>query len=395
MTTPPAPLPFDVARSLADVRTALVHEWLVDYAGSERVLAELLGLWPDSDLYALVDFMDDATRAHFRHKSVGTSFVQGLPGARRHFRQYLPLFPMAVEQFDLRPYQVVISSSHAVAKGVLTHAGQLHICYCHSPMRYAWDLYAQYMQETGLDRGAKGWAARWLLHRLRTWDYLSANRPDHFVANSHYIARRIRKVYNRTATVIYPPVAVDDFTLEEQKEDYYLVAARMVPYKKVNLVVEAFGQLPDRKLVVVGDGSEAAKIRAMATRNVTLLPPQPFAELRRLMQRARAFVFAAEEDFGITLVEAQACGTPVIAFGQGGAAETVRHGQTGWLFGPQTPAALVAAVQDFERHTLWPPDQIRRHAETFGVRRFQTEMMTFVRDQWAAFEAARTGSTFT
>jgi glycosyltransferase involved in cell wall biosynthesis len=281
---------------------------------------------------------------------VTTSFIQNMPFARKKYRTYLPLMPLAVEQFDLSSYDLVISSSHAVAKGVITGPNQKHISYVHSPMRYAWDLQHQYLHESGLDTGFKGWIAKYLLYRLRLWDYRTPNGVDTFIANSAFIAKRIWKVYRREAQVIYPPVAVDDFTFVADKSDFYLTASRMVPYKKMDMIVQAFATMPNKKLVVIGDGPDMAKVALQAAghQNIQLLGFQPFVVLKEKMQQARGFVFAAEEDFGITPVEAQACGTPVIAFGKGGALETVVDGVTGLFFAEQSVAALTDAVHRFE-----------------------------------------------
>ncbi|MDX1978036.1 MAG: glycosyltransferase, partial [Pseudanabaenaceae cyanobacterium bins.68] len=316
-------------------RVAVVHEWLVNYAGSERVLAEILQLFPQADLYVLVDFLPRQDRGFLSDRSIHTSFIQNLPFAASKFRSYLPLMPLAIEQFDLSSYELIISSNHAVAKGVITGPEQLHIAYVHSPMRYAWDLQHQYLREAGLERGIKSWVTRWLLHQLRQWDRVSGNGVDYFLANSQFIAKRIAKVYGRKAQVVYPPVDVEQFQPSDRpRENFYLTAARFVPYKKVDLIVSAFAAMPDRTLVVVGEGETAAKLRQIATPNIRFLPYQPPEQLKLLMQNCRAFVFAAIEDFGITLVEAQACGTPVIALGQGGARETVMP-TTGVLFPTQ------------------------------------------------------------
>lgn len=305
-------------RPLEAARVAIVHDWLTVYAGAERVLEQMLLALPQADLYSLVDFVPEDARGFLGGRRARTSFLQRLPRARTHYRSYLPLMPLAVEQFDLSGYDLVISSSHAVAKGVLTGPDQLHLCICYSPIRYAWDLQHQYLEESGLTRGVKGAAARLLLHYVRLWDARTANGVDDFIAISGFIARRIQKVYRRDATVIYPPVDTDGFALRPDKEDFYLTASRLVPYKKIDLIVEAFSALPDRRLVVIGDGPEMAKVRAKAGPNVQLLGYQPFSVLKDHLQRARAFVFAAEEDFGIVPLEAQACGTPVIAYGKGG-----------------------------------------------------------------------------
>lgn len=368
-------------------KVAIVHDWLVAYSGIERVLEQLLVLFPDADLFCVCDFLPAQEREFLGGRRARTSFIQGLPGARRHFRAYLPLMPMAVEQLDLSGYDLVISSSHAVAKGVITGPDQLHVSYVHSPIRYAWDLQHQYLSEAGLTRGLKSWVARCILHRLRLWDVRTANGVDVFVANSKYIARRIRKTYRREAEVIYPPVNVDGFAVQTRKEPCYVVASRMVPYKRVDLVVEAFASMPDRRLVVIGDGPECRKIKAKATPNVDILGYQPENELREYLESAQAFVFAAEEDFGILPVEAQACGTPVIAYGRGGCTETVIDGVTGLFFDEQTAASIVGAVQRFEATKAgFDPVVIRRHAEQFSISRFREQFAALVERAWNEFK---------
>jgi glycosyltransferase involved in cell wall biosynthesis len=379
-------------RPLEAARVAVVHDWLTVYAGAERVLEQMLLAFPQAELYSLVDFLPEDARGFLGGRRARTSFLQQLPRARTHYRSYLPLMPLAVEQFDLSGYDLVISSSHAVAKGVLTGPDQLHVCMCYSPIRYAWDLQHQYLEEAGLEHGLKGAAARLLLHRIRLWDARTANGVDDFIAISRFIARRIQKVYRRDATVIYPPVDTGGFALRPDKEDFYLTASRLVPYKKVDLIVEAFSALPDRRLVVIGDGPEMAKVRAKAGPNVQLLGYQPFSVLKDHLQRARAFVFAAEEDFGIVPLEAQACGTPVIAYGKGGSLETVRGPEageeaTGVFFEAQTVPSLQAAVHTFETHTF-APAAARANAERFSVARFQEAFRAFVAARYAAFHGA-------
>jgi glycosyltransferase involved in cell wall biosynthesis len=269
----------------------------VDYSGSERVVEQLVHLFPDATLFAIIDFLPEKMRGYIQHKSIVTSFIQKLPFAKQKYRNYLPLMPLAIEQLDISQYDLVISSNHAISKGVICHANQLHICYCHSPIRYAWDLYHQYLRESNLTRGLKGWLAKVILHYIRLWDFTTANRVDHFIANSQYIARRIRRVYNREATIIYPPVEISDFPLWLHKQDFYLTASRMVPYKKMDMIVEAFSRMPSKKLIVIGDGPDMKKIQSKARSNVTLLGYQSSEVLRQHMQTAKAFVFAAEEDF--------------------------------------------------------------------------------------------------
>lgn len=378
--------------SFEHARVAVVHDWLTVYAGAERVLEQMLRVLPQADLYSLVDFLPEGQRGFIQNKPVTTSFLQGLPRAKTHYRNYLPLMPLAIEQFDLSGYDLVVSSSHAVAKGVLTGPDQLHVCMCYSPIRYAWDLQHQYLAESGLTRGLKGAAARTLLHRVRLWDARTPNSVDEFVAISRFIARRIYKVYRRDSTIIYPPVDTGGFELRADKEDFYLTASRMVPYKKIDLIVEAFSGMPERRLVVIGDGPDFEKIRAKAGPNVELLGYQPFSVLKDHMQRARAFVFAAEEDFGIVPLEAQACGTPVIAYGKGGSLETVRgleHPQpTGVYFREQTLPSLQAAVQRFEGASF-DPGALREHAETFSVPRFRGEFSRLLDERYEAFMEAR------
>jgi len=363
------------------VKVAIVHDWLVVSGGAEKVLKNIIECFPKADIFSVVDFLED--RDCVKGKSVTTSFIQRMPLARKRYRAYLPLMPIAIEQIDLSGYDLVISSSHAVAKGVLTGPNQIHVSYVHSPIRYAWDLQHQYLNESHLNTGIKSIMARVLLHYIRGWDSRSANGVDHLLANSHFIARRIKKTYQREATVIYPPVDLANMTICTQKDDFYVTASRMVPYKRIDLIVRAFSQTPERRLVVIGDGPEMKKIRAAAGENVTILGHQPFDTLVDHLRRARAFVFAAEEDFGISVVEAQACGTPVIAFGRGGALESViglpLERPTGVFFGEQTPESLLAAVGRFERNAgLFDPRACRRNAERFSSENFKTALTSFI-----------------
>lgn len=374
---------------------AVVHEWMAGsgYTGSERVVEQILEIYPHADLYATVDFLDEHERAFLRGREVQTSFIQNLPFAKKLYKHYLPLAPLAVEQYDLSEYDIVISSNHAVAKGVLVGPDQLHVSYVHSPMRYAWDLQHQYLRESGLDKGIKGWLAKRMLHRMRIWDVRTANGVDRFVANSQFIARRIMKVYRRESTVIYPPVDVDGFELHEGKEDFYLAASRLVPYKRIDLIAEAFRQMPDRRLVIIGDGPEMKKVSSVSGPNVEILGYQPFQVLRDHMQRAKAFVFAAVEDFGIMPVEAQACGTPVIAFGRGGALETVQDlsndQPTGLFFDVQSVDSLVDAVRRFEQNqSRLIPASVRDHALKFGAQRFRREFADLVTREMESFGRA-------
>jgi glycosyltransferase involved in cell wall biosynthesis len=366
------------------MKIAVVCDWLVTYAGAEKVVEQILNVFPEADLFAVVDFIPPGKREFIKNKKVTTTFIQHMYKAKTHYRKYLPFMPVAIEQLDLSEYDLVISSSHCVAKGVLTGPDQIHISYVHSPIRYAWDLQHQYLKEAGLTHGLKSRIARIILHYMRIWDTRTSNGVDCFIANSNFIARRIWKCYRRKATVIYPPVNIDKFEFCADKEDYYMTASRMVPYKKMDLIVEAFTQMPDKKLIVVGNGPDFEKIKKNAGPNITFLGFAPDEVLKNTMQHAKAFVFAAEEDFGITPVEAQACGTPVIAYGKGGSLETVKgygvsEKPTGIFFYQQKVSSLIEAVSKFESisNEISAYD-CRKHAESFSEEIFRESFKKFV-----------------
>lgn len=324
-------------------------------------------------------------RGFLQGRPVKASFIQHLPRARKNFRNYLQLMPLAVEQFDLAEYDLVISSNHAVAKGVLTGPKQVHISYVHSPMRYAWDLQSQYLREAKLTNGLKSLYIRWLLHKLRLWDTSSASRVDVFVANSNYVARKISKAYGREALVIPPPVAIHQFTPGHDKREGFLVASRFVPYKRVELIAEAFRQMPQHKLTIIGTGTNAPLVeKAVAgAANITVLPPVKSARLIELMQQSRAMIFAAEEDFGITMVEAQACGTPVIGFQEGGSRDiidpTTQGPPTGILFSEQTAPSLISAVNEFcARENEFSSHACRENALRFSEDMFRERITQLV-----------------
>ncbi len=381
-----------MGKAAGPVKYALVHEWLTPQAtgGSELVVQEILK-HIEADLYALIDFESVNPESYLYQRTIGTTFLQNFPGARGGVQKYLPFLPIAIEQLDLRQYDVILSSSHAVAKGVLTAPHQLHICYCHAPMRYAWDLTFDYLKNNPAGRGIPGIFTRYLLHRLRQWDVLSANRVDYFIANSQTTARRIGRYYRRPAEVIYPPVEVDRFPFQPEKQDFYLTVSRLVSYKKISLIVEAFNHL-GLPLIVIGTGAELKQIQQMAQPNVQVLGWQSDAVVTQYMAQAKAFVYAAYEDFGIAPVEAQACGTPVIAYGQGGTLETVKdlrqygsHG-TGILFEAQSVAAIIAAVQTFAQyHAKFVPEMARSQAETFSPGIFQKRYQSFLEQCQAEF----------
>lgn len=365
------------------MKIAIVCDWLVKYAGEEKVLEQILNVFPEADIFALVDFIESDNRGFIKNKKVNTSFIQNLPKAKIRYRYYLPFMPLAVEQLDVSNYDIVISCSRCVAKGVITAPNQVHISYVYAPVRWAWNFQNQYLKETGLSKRVKSWIVRIILHYMRFWDLSSSNNVDFFIAGSKLIAKRIFKHYRRRADVIYPPVDVETFSFCEQKEDFYLSFSNLVSYKKVDLIVDAFRQMPDKKLLVVGDGPAFAEIRKKAFKNVVMLGYQKFEILKELMQKARACIFAAEEDFGMELVEAQACGTPVIAFGKGGASEIVvgleKDNSTGVLFNTQSAESIYEAVHEFEKNCdrILPKD-CRENAERFSKERFMKRIKEYV-----------------
>ncbi|MGC1219286.1 MAG: glycosyltransferase family 4 protein [Phormidesmis sp.] len=368
-------------------KIAIVHEWLVTHAGSEKVVEQILNIYPHAHLYSLVDFLPPEQRDFIQNKSVTTSFIQTLPFAKRAFRNYLPLMPLAVEQFDLSDYDLIISSHHAVAKGVITRPDQLHISYVHTPLRYGWELQHQYLQQAGLTTGIKSTLTRAMLHYLRLWDVSSANRVDRYVANSRYVARRIDKTYRRPAEVIYPPVDTQRFRADAAREEFYLTVSRFVPYKRIDLTIAAFNQL-GLPLVIIGDGDSRQAMQQMAQGNIRFLGRQPDSVVADYMQRCRGFIFPPEEDFGITPVEAQAAGAPVIAYAKGGQAETVINGETGLLFANQTPESLVQSVKQMHGQIgQFEPRVLRQNAKRFSIDRFKQRFEAFVEQAWRQFQA--------
>lgn len=363
------------------MKTCFVHEYLIDYGGAEQVLKGFLEIWPTSPIFTLIYDNEGNCKDIIQSTEVIGSFLNKFPFARRKHRAYLPLMPLAIEQFDLSDYDVVISESHAIAKGVITGPDQLHISYIHTPMRYAWDMQSQYLGDAGLNKGIRGQFARALLHYLRIWDMRTVSGVDYYIANSKFIARRIMKLYKREAAVIYPPVDTDRFSVGIEKEDFYITISRLVPYKKVDLIIRAFEHLPDKKLVVIGDGPEMKSLKKISPSNVIFMGFQPEKVIEDMLKRAKAFIYAAVEDFGIVPVEAQACGTPVIAYGKGGVLETVIEGETGHFFKEQTAEAVIEAITTFERSAPLDPDLIRKNAERFNKSRFLQEMSSFVEEK--------------
>jgi len=362
------------------LKTAIVHDWFAGYAGSERVVESLTNIWGDADVFVLFNLLtEEEQKIVVKDKIPITSFLQKKRSIRKNHRKYLPFFPYAIEQFDLSGYDLIISSSHAVAKGVLTNSNQLHINYCHTPIRYAWDLTHQYLNEAGLKHGLKAFAAKSILHYIRMWDISAANRVDYFVANSNYIASRIKKIYRRDAEVIYPPVDTDLFPLQSKKDEYYLTASRLVPYKRIDLIAEAFSKMDDKKLVIIGEGPEEFKIKAKSSKNIEFLGVQPREKLRKYMQNAKAFIFAADEDFGIMVIEALSCGTPVIALNKGGTAETMIDNKTGVMFESQDAEQIVTAVLRFEKCSgNFIPSELNEYAKRFDRKVFEGKIKKLV-----------------
>jgi glycosyltransferase involved in cell wall biosynthesis len=373
---------------LRQLRVAVVHDWLTAYAGSEKVLEQILLLFPQAELFTLVDHLPTAERTFVDNRTIHTSLLQKIPFSAQVFRKLLWLFPLAIESFDLSLFDLILSSSHAVAKGVLSGPDQLHICYCHTPIRYAWDCQHEYLRQGGLDAGIRSIYARVVLHYLRIWDMRTASGVDHFIANSSFVARRIGKVYSRKSTVIHPPADIDKFPMTCVKGDYYVTASRLVAYKRVDLIVQAFADLPDRRLIVIGDGPEMRKCRKLAAGNVQLLGHQSDKALCKIVAGARAFVFAAEEDFGISVVEAQACGTPVICYGKGGVLDSVVDHETGIYFSEQTPESIRCAIRRFEGLTTpLSADRMRAQALRFSPEEFRKHFVRLVAARWEEHSA--------
>lgn len=371
------------------MRVAIIHDWLATSGGAEQVLAQLLLCYPQADVFCLVDFLPESERGFLNDHRVTTSFIQRLPFARKHFRYYLPLMPKAIENLRLLDYDLIISSSWAFSKGVLTNSSQTHVSYIYTPIRYAFELKNTYISH-GVNNFAAKAAAKRVLDRIKQWDINTSHRPDCLIAASRFIADRITKYWQRESTVINPPVALDDFVLTEQKEDYYVTVSRLVHYKAVDVLIHAFNQMPDKQLIVIGEGPMYNRLKGIANPNISLVGYQPRELVIDYVQRARAFMFAALEDFGIVLVEAQASGTPVIAYGRGGAADSVvpydasleGPRPTGLFFDKQTADSVINAVKRFEDL----PNGISAEACVANAARFSPK--NFRREIMAAIEKA-------
>lgn len=364
------------------MRVAIVHDWLVDFGGAERVLARLLKMHTGADLFTLFDFMEHKNREFLSETKIKTSFLQKIPFCRKFYRKLLPLMPIAIEQFDLSDYDLVISSSHAVAKGIIVHPHQRHICLCYSPIRYAWDMQFEYFRAGHGKSMITQMLMRYFLHKIRIWDARTAHGVDQFVAISQYIRARIRKVYGRDAEVIYPPVDTKMFDICKEKEEFYLCASRLVPYKNIPLIIETFRELPTKRLVVIGDGPDLKKCKKMATSNITVMGFQSAEILTEHMQKAKAFIYAACEDFGIVVVEAQASGTPVIAYGRGASRETLiftGEQRSGVLFDELSTNSLKEAIVHFEENShLFAPEHCRASSIRFTEEIFDKNWMHMI-----------------
>ncbi|UCI21314.1 glycosyltransferase [Mesorhizobium sp. B2-1-8] len=343
-------------------RIAVVHDWCPNFRGGERVLAQICKQFPNAEVFTLFDFLPaDVKEQYFRDVEFHTSAANRIPMVRKFYRSLFFFCPFLIEQFDVTGYDAVISSSAAFSRGVITRPDQPHLCYVHSPVRYAWDEQFSYLQQGRLGFGPKGMLYRYMLHRLRTWDTRTAHGPDLMLANSNYVRSRIQHIYGRDARVVFPPVCVGELPCVEDKDDYYVSASFLAPYKRTDLVIRAFNDMPSRRLVIVGEGQQSASLRSLAGPNITFSGFLPRKEYIETLARAKAMVFAGCEDFGIALAEAQACGTPLIAFGRGGAVDIVRRlgssaEPTGVLFKAQTIESLKGAVVRFEEnsHAITP-----------------------------------------
>lgn len=369
------------------MKVAIVHDWFNEIGGAEKVVKELLVCYPDADLYCLFDFFNDQKRSKYlSNKQTKRTFIQYIPFAKKFYRFLFPFFPKAIEQLDLSGYDLIISSSYCVAKGVKKDKNQLHICYCHSPVRYAWDLKQDYLNEVKESLTRKLFS--FLLERLKNWDKESTYRVDHFIANSQNVASRIQQNYNRTATVIYPPVDIDKFEPEHHKSNYYITVSRLVSYKKTELLIKAFKELPHLKLLVAGAGPTKERLKRMAPENVELLGYIESNKLTQLIKGAKAFVAAANEDFGITIVEAQACGTPVIVPYLGGYKESVTN-RTGLFFKDQTVESIKNALKEFETgRIIFDPQAFSENIQQFRKERFQEEVKRFIETKYKEFKNA-------
>lgn len=365
------------------MKVAIIHDWLINPGGAERVLESIIELFPDSDIFTLIDFLDEKDRSFLKGKTIKTSFLQKLPFVKNKYPYYLFLMPYAIEQFDLSSYDLILSSSHAVAKGVITSPNQIHISYIYTPIRYLWDMYHRYLDNLNLKNGFKGIIVKIIFHFMRNWDFRSSQSIDFLIAISHFVQKRIFKYYRRESHIIYPPVNIKKFKTDENKDDFYVTVSRIVQNKNIKLIVETFTLMPDKKIFIIGDGPELNSLKKSASNNIVFLGKQEDDVVIQYLQKAKAFVFASEEDFGIAPLEAQACGTPVIALEKGGSKETIigldNENPTGVFFKDETPESLKKAIHIFEENikkiTVL---NCRKNAERFSSENFKNEFKRYV-----------------
>ncbi len=368
---------------LDNKRTALVHYWLTGMRGGEKVVESICNLFPDIDIFTLVYNRDKVSELINRHK-IFTSFIQKMPFSKKKYQTYLPFMPVAIEQFNLSDYDIVISSESGIAKGVLTNPETCHFCYCHTPMRYLWNMYFDYLRNERV-----GFLKRKIIERffnyLRVWDLATASRVDYFISNSNNVKKRILKYYRRDSTVIYPPVDVENMVFKPKKEDYYLIVSQLVSYKRIDIAVRAFNELK-KELIIIGEGSEYKRLKKTANSNIKFMGWQPQDDLKQYYAGAKAFIFPGEEDFGITPVEAQASGTPVIGFGRGGLMETVIEGKTGLFFHRQDWRDLMSAVENFEsKPDMFDPYSVRGNSLGFSRERFERDLKKFMEEKYGEY----------
>ncbi len=370
------------------MKIAFVHDWFKANGGAEKVAGEIIDIYRKDEVtvYALFDKFTRADRAEILgDRKVKTSLLQHVPLVSKVYRYALPIMPWLIKQFRLRDFDLIISTSHAVAKGVGADPAILNICYCHTPMRYAWDMYDDYVAHHAI---GKFFLYKWFIAYIRRWDLKTAQNVHFFIANSRHVQQRILNSYGRESTVIYPPVRIDKFTLYEgPRKGYYLCLGRFVPYKKIDMIVRAFQQMPDRELVLIGEGYGSKKFTELlkTAPNIKWLGYMPDEQMITYMQQARACIFAAKEDFGIMCVEVQACGTPVLALNYGGYRETVQHGVSGYLFNEQTEEGVISAVNQLEAQPLTDAAAVRKNALRFSDERFRDEFTAFVDNCYSSF----------
>lgn len=366
------------------MKTSIVHDWLVTMGGAEKVLDEIYQMYP-SDIYTLVCDKEKIKKMSFFDANICSSIISKLPKAIKKYREYLSFFPFAVDSMDMSNYDVILSSSHAVVKNVLTSPDQLHICYINNIMLYVWDHFGHYMNK-GIKNKFKRFFAKFIIHYVRTWDAIAGCRPDYYIANSNYMAKRIKKYYGKDSTVIYPPVELDKFRPSEKKENYYILISRLVPFKRVEIVVQAFNSMPDKKLLIIGDGPEMKNLKSTSNNNIEYLGFVSHDKVVNYLAKAKAFVFASEEPFGIAYVEAQACVTPVIAFERGGASEIILNEKQGVLYKEQSSESLISAIQCFEQNEkLLDSESMLANAKRFSKERFKKEYKSFVEEKKKEF----------